>query len=212
MNKLGVIVIALGLIALLAGCATVGATRAGELTPAESGMSLEFYTECGIKIIGAHENPAIEGFTEPDVHLMIDIDGYELHVGGIDASWNRTVVLDYLCAHYDDLLAQAIAANEIEDDTTRWDLLDAEGLPHSQHIGKLVSVNPSLSKPATVTRKCHGMTYNIQCLVSQTVVDMWIADTLNIGDYVVVSFIDEITDTEEVNLAIVVDKVYDSWS
>ena len=88
----------------------------------------------------------------------------------------------------------------------------AEDLPHSQHIGKLVNVNPALTKPATVTRKWHGMTFDIQCLVSQTVVDMWLADTLNIGDYVVVSFIDEIPDTEEVNLAIVVDKVYDSWS
>ena len=88
----------------------------------------------------------------------------------------------------------------------------ADDLPHSQHIGKLVSVNPSLARPATVTRKWHGMTFDIQCLVSQTVVDMWIADTLNIGDYVVVSFIDEVPDSEEVNLAIVVDKVYDSWS
>ena len=88
----------------------------------------------------------------------------------------------------------------------------ADDLPHSQHIGKLVNVNPALAKPATVTRKWHGMTFDIQCLVSQTVVDMWIADTLNIGDFVVVSFIDEIPDTEEVNLAIVVDKVYDSWS
>ena len=88
----------------------------------------------------------------------------------------------------------------------------ADDLPHSQHIGKLVNVNPSLARPATVTRKWHGMTFDIQCLVSQTVVDMWIADTLNIGDYVVVSFIDEIPDSEEVNLAIVVDKVYDSWS
>ena len=88
----------------------------------------------------------------------------------------------------------------------------ADDLPHSQHIGKLVNVNPALARPATVTRKWHGMTFDIQCLVSQTVVDMWIADTLNIGDYVVVSFIDEIPDSEEVNLAIVVDKVYDSWS
>lgn len=87
----------------------------------------------------------------------------------------------------------------------------ADDLPHSQHIGKLVNVNPSLARPATVTRKWHGMTFDIQCLVSQTVVDMWIADTLNIGDFVIVSFIDEIPDTEEVNLAIVVDKVYESW-
>ena len=88
----------------------------------------------------------------------------------------------------------------------------SDDLPHSQHIGKLVAVDGSKARPATVTRKWHGMTFDIQCLVSQTVFDMWIADTLNIDDFVVVSFIDEIPDSEEVNLAIVVDKVYDSWS
>lgn len=88
----------------------------------------------------------------------------------------------------------------------------ADDLPHSQHIGKLVAVDPALARPATVKRKWRGMTFDIQCLVSQTVVDMWLADTLNVGDYVIVSFIDEIPDSEEVNLAIVVDKVYNSWS
>ena len=88
----------------------------------------------------------------------------------------------------------------------------ADDLPHSQHIGKLTAVDTGLARPATVTRKWHGMTFDVQCLVSQTVVDLWVADTLNVGDYVIVSFIDEIPDTEEVNLAIVVDKVYDSWS
>lgn len=87
----------------------------------------------------------------------------------------------------------------------------ADDLPHSQHIGKLVDVDPTKARPATVTRKWHGMTFDIQCLVSQTVVDMWVANDLNIGDYVIVSFIDEIPDTDEVNLAIVVDKVYESW-
>lgn len=87
----------------------------------------------------------------------------------------------------------------------------ADDLPHSQHIGKLVDVDPTKARPATITRKWRGMTFDIQCLVSQTVVDMWVADNLNIGDYVIVSFIDEIPDTDEVNLAIVVDKVYESW-
>jgi hypothetical protein len=87
----------------------------------------------------------------------------------------------------------------------------ADDLPHSQHIGKLTAVNTALARPATVTRKWHGMTFDVQCLVSQSVVNMWIADTLNVGDYVIVSFIEEIPDTEEVNIAIVVDKVYESW-
>jgi len=87
----------------------------------------------------------------------------------------------------------------------------AEDLPRSQHIGKLVEVDPTKARPAIVTRKWHGLMFNITCLVSQSVVDMWVADTLNVGDFVIVSFIDEIPDTTEVNLAIVVDKVYKSW-
>jgi len=88
----------------------------------------------------------------------------------------------------------------------------AEDLPHSQHIGRLDAVNPALAKPATITRKWHGMTFQVQCLVSQSVVDMWVADTLDVGDFVIVSFIDEHPNETELNLAIVVDKVYESWS
>ena len=88
----------------------------------------------------------------------------------------------------------------------------ADDLPHSQHIGKLVAVDGSKAKPATVTRKWHGMSFNISCLVSQSIVDMWIADDLNVGDFVIVSFIDEHPNETELNLAIVVDKVYESWS
>ena len=86
-----------------------------------------------------------------------------------------------------------------------------EDLPHSQHIGKLIGVNVSLAKPLTIRRWYLGNTYDEQCLASQSIVDMWIADTLNINDWVIVSYIDEIPGTEEVNLAIVVDKVYKSW-
>ena len=88
----------------------------------------------------------------------------------------------------------------------------ADDLPHSQHIGKLVNVDVNEDYPATVRRKWRGMVFDIQCLVSDTAVALWQADRLNVGDYVIVSFIDEIIDSEELNLAIVVDKVYDSWS
>ena len=84
-------------------------------------------------------------------------------------------------------------------------------LPKSEHIGKLTAVNTSLAKPATVTRKYLGQLYDVQCLVSQNVVDMWLAGDLQIGDYVLVSFIDEIPNTTEVSVAIVTDKVYESW-
>jgi len=89
--------------------------------------------------------------------------------------------------------------------------ITADDLPKSQHIGKLTAVNPALARPATIVRKYMSVTYDVQCLISQAVVDMWVADTLNVNDFVIVSFIEEIPDTTEVNIAIVVDKVYESW-
>ncbi len=84
-------------------------------------------------------------------------------------------------------------------------------LPKSQHIGILKAVNPALAKPATVTRTYYGVDYDVQCFVSQSVVDMWQSNDLEVGDYVVVSFITEAPGTTEINIAIVVDKVYPSW-
>lgn len=88
---------------------------------------------------------------------------------------------------------------------------EASDLPHSQHIGKLIAVDTGLVRPATIRRWWMGNSYDVQCLVSQTVVDQWMADTLNVNDWVVVSFIEENPDTEEINLAIVMSKVYKSW-
>jgi len=90
----------------------------------------------------------------------------------------------------------------------------ADDLPHSEHIGKLISVNPSLAKPATVRRRFLGQNYDIQCLVSQAIVNMWTANPkeVDVGDYVLVSFIEETPNETERNVAIVTDKVFQSWS
>ena len=39
--------------------------------------------------------------------------------------------------------------------------VQAEDLPHSQHIGKLVEINPGNGKPAVITRWWHGYSFNI---------------------------------------------------
>lgn len=145
-----------------------------------------------------------------DAKIMDMGDGtWDIEGKGITANGVNQTTIDYGLYQYQDLPNPLSTTYYIGDLTLQ--AITADDLPHSQHIGKLVNVNPTLAKPATVTRKWHGITFDIQCLVSQTVVDMWIADTLNIGDYVIVSFIDEVPDSEEVNLAIVVDKVYQSW-
>ena len=91
--------------------------------------------------------------------------------------------------------------------------MDAEGLPDSEHPAKLIAVNPALAKPATVRRWHGGIAYDVNCLVSQNIVDMWLANPkeLNIGDWVLVSFLDELTATDEKHIAIVTDKIFESW-
>ena len=91
--------------------------------------------------------------------------------------------------------------------------MGAEDLPVSEHIGKLIAVNPALAKPATVMRRFYGENYDVQCLVTQNIVNMWTSNPkqLNIDDFVLVSFIDEIPNETERNVAIVTDKVYQSW-
>ena len=90
--------------------------------------------------------------------------------------------------------------------------ITADDLPISEHIAKLVSVNPNLIKPATVTRRFMGVNYDVNCLVTQSVAELYQAGQIQIGDYVLVSFIEEIPNTEERNITIITDKVYESWN
>jgi len=89
--------------------------------------------------------------------------------------------------------------------------ITAEDLPSSEHIGKLKSVNPANVKPAVVTRRFMGVNYDVNCLVTQSVAELYQSGQIQIGDYVLVSFIEEIPNTEERRIAIVTDKVYESW-
>lgn len=84
-------------------------------------------------------------------------------------------------------------------------------LPKSEHIAKLKAVDTALAKPATVTRKYQGQLYDVNCLVTESIKDMYVAGTLQIGDYVLVSFIDEIPETQEISVAVITDKIYESW-
>jgi len=199
-------IVGVGLLILTVACATVTPALWGSLAYAshvptdDSGIMIVFY-----KI--ADDNYL--WWCDLTADIIDNGDGtWDIHSPQVTAGGVNQAYIDYDYYHYEPIpygYNGTVAALNLTPPT-------ADDLPHSQHIGKLINVNPALARPATVTRKWHGMTFDIQCLVSQTVVDMWIADTLNIGDFVVVSFIDEIPDSEEVNLAIVVDKVYDSWS
>lgn len=84
-------------------------------------------------------------------------------------------------------------------------------LPHSQHIGKITAINPANAKPVTIVRRWQGANYTIKCLASQSIYQLYAAGVVDIGDYVIVSFIEEHPNAAEYNIPIVVDKVYESW-
>jgi len=85
-------------------------------------------------------------------------------------------------------------------------------LPWSDHIARLRAVNPSRVKPVQVRRFYKGETYDIWCLVRQNVVNEWIAGDLEIGDWVTVSYIEEMPNATEYHVAVVTGKIYESWS
>lgn len=87
----------------------------------------------------------------------------------------------------------------------------AADLPHSEHIAKLIAVNATASRPATIRRRYMGVDYDIKCLVSQTVRDQYVAGTIQLGDFVVVSFIEEIPNGTERHVAVVMVKIFNSW-
>lgn len=89
--------------------------------------------------------------------------------------------------------------------------MSANVLPASEHIGKLISVNPAQAKPAVVRRRFWGENYDVNCFVEQVALEQYQAETLKIGDFVTVSFIEEIPATEEKIIPIVRGKIYKSW-
>ena len=55
---------------------------------------------------------------------------------------------------------------------------------------KVKGFNAAATKPLTVERTHRGTTYTIECYVTTQVKDGYQAGTLNVGDYVIISFID----------------------
>ena len=67
------------------------------------------------------------------------------------------------------------------------------------------------ARPVTVTRRFMGVNYDIDCFATQTVKDQYVAGQIVIGDYLVVNFISEYPDGDEVDIPIVTGKVFKSW-
>jgi len=91
------------------------------------------------------------------------------------------------------------------------DPLSSGDLPFSTHYAVITSVDPGQAKPAEVTRRWHGQNFTYQALISETAKRLYLAGDLGIGDYVVVSFIEEHPNEQDFMIPIVLDKVVESW-
>jgi len=89
--------------------------------------------------------------------------------------------------------------------------ITADDLPKSEHIGIITGFDPGRAKPIHVRRRYMGVNYDFWCLGTQSVKDQYQQGMIQIGDYVLVSFIEEIPNSTERHVAIVTDKVFQSW-
>ena len=136
-----------------------------------------------------------------------EVDGYIFYcVIPPEHTTDKDTVQAYLETYEPKIKAGALAEDS-QRAKERFDIL----APTSEHIGKLISVNTSVAKPATIRRKYMGETYDVSCFVTQSVKDQFQAGDIQINDYVLVSFIDENPNGTEKNVAILTDKVYKSW-
>jgi hypothetical protein len=128
-----------------------------------------------------------------------------------DFEWGKGIVNAVASDGYTESELEEIEVTEAEWDAELLLREQEQPLPTSQHIGRLIAVDTDLAKPATVRRRRLGVNYDFQCLVAESIKDMWVARKLMVGDYVVVSFIEEIPGTEEKLVAIITNKVFKSW-
>lgn len=72
--------------------------------------------------------------------------------------------------------------------------------------GQILSFDPISLRPVRVSREHGGVTYEVDCFVSQELVDAYLAGHLAIGDFVLVLFLDR-----QQTRAIAFSKVYKTW-
>lgn len=74
------------------------------------------------------------------------------------------------------------------------------------HWARVSAFNVGTDKPLEVKRTYQGKEHNVNCYVTQSVVDDYQAGKLAIGDFVIVEFIDG-----DLDKPLAVAKVYKSW-
>lgn len=149
------------------------------------------------------------GFWSAECTIVDDGDVWNVKADiGYSAVGVSKAVFSYGLFKYVDL-------GEIGNNVTLSDLelevVEVDDLPNEEHIGKIVEVDTSRVKLLRVERKYYGVTYSFWCLVTQSVKELYQLGEVEIGDYVLVSFIEEMPNGVERNVAIVTDKIFVSW-
>ena len=96
-----------------------------------------------------------------------------------------------------------VAAGAVED-TSNW--TKASEVTNSSHWAVVNAFNVGQAKPLNVTRTWCGHAVELDCYVTQDVVDNYQASSLAIGDYVLVDFVDG-----DLDKPLAVNKIYKSW-
>jgi hypothetical protein len=160
-----------------------------------------FYDNTDDTVIGwARYDPELEII---DVAGEMTVISSDIGMRGVDST-----IVDYGFYKYKEI-AQG---GEVTLDDLNLEPVEASDLPFSEHIAKVKEIVPTRPKPVTVTRKFMGQTYDVNCLISQTVRQLYQDGKVGVGDFVIVSFIEEHPNEAEIHVPIVTDKVFKSWN
>jgi len=76
--------------------------------------------------------------------------------------------------------------------------------PRSTHFAKIVSVDVNATKPLSVVREWGGELFYFGCLVTQDIVDGYIAGKIGVDDYVLVHF-------DQSGQQVAMSKIFKTW-
>lgn len=98
---------------------------------------------------------------------------------------------------------QGVSSAAVEN-VTNW--TNASEITASPHWAVVNAFNAGQAKPLNVTRNWCGHNVELDCYVTQDVVDAYQGGNLSIGDYVLVDFVDG-----DLDKPLAVQKIYKSW-
>jgi len=180
-------------------------------------MLLFIFDKVTRQYIKSYSVAKLEHFVDDGSFITIwDSQSHDLNTYGYELYPGQKFTVQYedvVVRHTDDgepVYKQRIAWQTI--DSLNLQGFESGSLPRSEHVARLKAVSPPPAKrPAIVTRVFMGVEYDIPCYATQIVRDQYQAGDIQIGDFMLVSFIAEYVNGREVILPIAIAKVFKSW-